>query len=72
MIEKKKIRIEIGNMKCEGCMKRVFNVLNSLKEVEDCQMDFNGATIQLRENIAKDILKEKIEALGFSVIKMSE
>ncbi len=55
----------IEGMHCEGCVNRVKNVLNNIKEVKKCQVDLGKAEIVLKKDIDLSIIKEKIESLGF-------
>ena len=57
--------IYIEGMHCEGCVNRVKNVLNNIKEVKKCQVDLGKAEIVLKKDIDLSTIKEKIESLGF-------
>ena len=61
--------IAIEGMKCEGCVNRVKNVLENMKEVTDCKVSLEDkqAKIILKKDIDDKIIKEKIENLGFKV-----
>lgn len=61
--------ISIEGMKCEGCVARVKNVLENMKEVTDCKVSLEDkqAKITLKKDVEDKIIKEKIENLGFTV-----
>ena len=61
--------ISIEGMKCEGCVNRVKNVLENMKEVTDCKVSLEDkqAKITLKKDVEDKIIKEKIENLGFTV-----
>lgn len=61
--------IKIEGMKCEGCVARVKNVLENMKEVTDCKVSLEEkqAKITLKKDVEDKIIKEKIENLGFTV-----
>ena len=61
--------INIEGMKCEGCVKRIENILNSIKEVSTSKVSLENkqAKIILKKDIDINIIKDKIEQLGFKV-----
>lgn len=61
--------ISIEGMKCEGCVSRVKNVLEDIKEVTACEVSLEEKTakITLKKDIDDEIIKKKIENLGFKV-----
>ena len=59
--------IYIAGMHCEGCINRVSNVLSNIKEVKTYQVELGKAVIILKKDIDLNIIKEKIENLGFKV-----
>ena len=59
--------IYIEGMQCEGCISRVKDVLNSIKEIKTYQVDLEKAIIVLKKDIDLSTIKEKIENLGFNV-----
>ena len=63
----KEVCLKIKGMHCEGCINRVKNVLNSIKEIKTYQVDLEKAIIVLKKDIDLSTIKEKIENLGFNV-----
>ncbi len=64
-----KTTIKIQGMHCEGCVKRIENVLSKIKGIDNFKVSLEEQTITLevkKENIIEDI-KAKIEAIGFNV-----
>ena len=57
----------IEGMHCEGCVNRVKNVLSSVKDIKNYQVDLGKVEITLKKNMDLNIIKEKIENLGFKV-----
>lgn len=71
MFNKKiEIIISIDGMKCEGCTKRIENVLSTIKEIEkyEVSLEKKQAVVILKKNIEDSALKVKIENLGFNVL----
>ena len=64
-----KTTIKIQGMHCEGCVKRIENVLSKIKGIDNFKVSLEEQTITLevkKENIIEDITA-KIEAIGFNV-----
>ena len=59
--------IYIDGMHCDGCIKRVENILKKNKEIKTYQVDLKKAEITLKKDIDLNTIKEKIENLGFKV-----
>ena len=57
----------IDGMHCDGCIKRVENILKNIKEIKTYQVDLKKAEITLKKDIDLNTIKEKIENLGFKV-----
>lgn len=65
----KEIIIKVNGMVCNGCENRVQNVLKTLDGVENVVANYtNGiVTITSKKEVEENVLKEKIEDLGFEV-----
>lgn len=65
----KKIKLNVQGMVCEGCERRVINVLNSLEGIENVVANHNDGTvlINLNKDISLDLIKNTIEDIGFEV-----
>ena len=66
-----KITIKVEGMVCGGCEKRVKNALENIEEIKkvDANHKKGTVTISLKNNIETRIIEEKIEDLGFEVVK---
>ena len=66
-----KIIIKVNGMMCEGCENRIKNTLNSIDGVENVEANHLIGIIEVlaTENISKNYLEEKIEDIGFEVVK---
>ena len=66
----KHIIIKVEGMKCSGCENRIVNTLKNLEGVENVSASNEKGTVDITlvETMNSNILKEKIENLGFSVI----
>ena len=65
----KEIKLNVQGMVCEGCERRVINVLNSLEVIENVVANHNDGTvlINLNKDISLDLIKKTIEDIGFEV-----
>lgn len=63
--------IKVEGMVCNGCENRVQNALKTIKGVEKVVANHtNGTvTVTLSNEVEENTLKEKIEDIGFIVIK---
>ena len=61
--------IKINGMKCDKCANRVKGALESIDEVSKVQviLDEGIAKIEGNDNLNVDIIKEKIDDLGYEV-----
>lgn len=67
----KEIIINVKGMVCNGCENRVQNALKTIEGVEEVVANHNDGTVKvtLKEEVSKDVIKEKIEDIGFEVEK---
>ena len=67
----KEISLKVKGMVCNGCENRVKNALKNIEGVEEviASHETGIVTITLNEEIKTHLLEEKIENLGFEVIK---
>lgn len=63
--------INVKGMVCNGCENRVKNALRNINGVENVVADHNTGkvTITSNEDISENVMKEKIEDIGFEVVK---
>lgn len=63
------IRLNVNGMVCGGCEKRVVNSLSTIDGVKEVIANHNEGTVVIKsdEKIDRNIIKEKIEDLGFEV-----
>lgn len=63
------IKINVEGMVCGGCEKRIVNSLSSIEGVNEVMANHNNGTVIIKANekIEKQIIKEKIEDLGFEI-----
>ena len=62
-------KLTINGMKCEGCVNRINNVLNTIKDVESFNVSLETKTLTIKvkkEKILNEVIT-KIENLGFKV-----
>ncbi len=64
------IKLKVKGMVCNGCEKRVINVLAQIDEVDsvDANHETGEVLVKLNKEIDKSILIEKIDNLGFEVL----
>ena len=63
------IILKVEGMVCNGCENRVQNALKTIEGVENVVADHTTGTVTInaKEGISKEVLKEKIEDIGFEV-----
>ncbi len=66
-----KLLIKVKGMVCNGCENRVQNALKRIQGVEDVVADYKEelVTVNTSKEIDKSLIYEKVEDLGFEVIK---
>lgn len=65
----KEIKMNVKGMVCGGCEKRVVNSLSEIEGVKEVIANHNEGIVIIKSDVEmeKDILKERIEDLGFEV-----
>ncbi len=63
--------IKVKGMVCNGCENRVKNALKNIQGVEDVDANHTTGTVTVtsKEEVSENIMKEKIEDVGFEVVK---
>ncbi len=63
--------INVKGMVCNGCENRVINALKNINGVKNVIADHNTGKVTVTSNdeVIKSVLKDKIEDLGFEVVK---
>ena len=61
--------IKVEGMVCGGCEKRVVNAVSTIEGVKEVIANYNEGTVVVKSDIkiSEDIIKEKIEDIGFEV-----
>lgn len=67
----REISFFLEGMMCEGCENRVKNALSAINGVKEVEADFKTGQVRVKaqENVALDMLEEKIDDIGFEVVK---
>lgn len=70
----KETKIKVNGMVCEGCENRVKNALTTIEGIEEVEASYQKGevTIFAKEEISKSVMEEKIEDIGFEVVKEDE
>lgn len=65
----KEIQLKVNGMVCGGCKKRVENALNAIDGINGTVADYETGLVVIKANDEIDInvVKEKIEDIGFEV-----
>lgn len=65
----KELELKVEGMVCGGCEKRVVNSLSTLEGVNEVSANHQTGTVlvKMTADIDTEVLKEKIEDLGFEV-----
>ena len=63
--------INVKGMVCNGCENRIINALKNVNGVKDVMADHNTGkvTVTSNEDVLENVIKDKIEDLGFEVVK---
>lgn len=63
------INLNVEGMMCGGCEKRIENALGDIKGVKNIKANHKDGTVKIesKKEIDMDVVKEKIENLGFKV-----
>ena len=66
----KNIEIKVEGMMCSGCENRVRNALENIEGVQNVVADHKAKKVEVvcGNEVTEDIIKEKIEDLGFKVV----
>ena len=61
--------IKVEGMVCNGCENRVQNALKNIDGVENVVADHTTGTVTVtsKSEVAENVIKEKIEDIGFEV-----
>ena len=61
--------IKVEGMVCNGCENRVQNALKNIDGVENVVADHTTGTVTVtsKNEVAENVMKEKIEDIGFEV-----
>ena len=67
----KKLVIKVEGMMCNGCENRVQNAIKEIDGVEDVVASHvnKTVTVTLNDEIDEQVINEKIEDIGYEVIK---
>ena len=67
----KETTIKVKGMVCNGCENRVQNALKNIEGVKEVIANHNEGivTVTSEETVDKKVMEEKIEDIGFEVIK---
>lgn len=63
------MKLNVSGMVCGGCEKRVVNAVSTIDGVKEVIANYTEGTVIVKSDkkISEDIIKEKIEDLGFEV-----
>lgn len=64
--------LQVEGMKCDGCVKRIENILENEKGIHSFNVSLEEQKIELllKKNTSVDSISSKIEALGFKVTNL--
>lgn len=67
----KELEIKVKGMVCEGCENRVKNALSTIDGVDNVEANHKTGIVivKLNKEIEKSIFEEKIDDLGFEIVK---
>ncbi len=65
----KEVTLKVEGMVCNGCENRVVNALKTLEGVSEAEASFQTGVVTVKGNIEIKKIEDKIEDLGFKVVK---
>ena len=67
----KEMELKVNGMVCEGCENRVKNALSTIEGIENVEASHETGivTIKVNKEIERTVIEEKIDDIGFEVIK---
>jgi len=65
----KELTLKVEGMVCNGCENRVMNALKTLECVSEVNASFQTGIVTVKGNVEQEVLEEKIETIGFTVVK---
>lgn len=65
----KEIILNVEGMMCEGCENRIKNAVGAIDGIVDVSAKHDTGVVKViaKENVTEDMIKERIEDIGFSV-----
>ena len=65
----KEIVLKVEGMMCEGCENRIKNAVGAIDGIVDVSAKHDTGVVKViaKENVTEDMIKERIEDIGFSV-----
>ena len=65
----KEIILNVEGMMCEGCENRIKNAVGTIDGVVDVSAKHDTGIVKLiaRDNVTEEIVRERIEDIGFTV-----
>lgn len=63
------IQLKVNGMQCEGCEKRIINALLAIDGIDKVIADHKQGIVKIETNkdIESNIIKRKIEDIGFEI-----
>ena len=67
----KDIEFKVEGMLCNGCENRVKNALKNINGVKDVEANYTTGIVKVTstDEVSENTLKEKVEDIGFEVVK---
>ncbi len=65
----KELTLKVEGMVCNGCENRVMNALKTLEGVSEVNASFQTGIVTVKGNVEQEVVEEKIETIGFTVVK---
>lgn len=67
----KEMQIKVNGMVCGGCENRVKNALSTIDGIKSVEADHNTGVVKIScdNNVKREDVEEKIDDIGFEVVK---
>jgi copper chaperone CopZ len=60
-----KIKVRISNIGCEGCVRRIENILKEIEGIRNFKVELTTKSAEIEGDFDKDFLFKRLEDIGY-------